>query len=74
MPGGNGTREKVNDSNFINFIGNISNQSKYIMQYPDENSYYSGQVKGIWESVFIICDLFNDIAKDVSCNMQVKHS
>jgi putative intracellular protease/amidase len=31
VPGGSGTREKVNDNNFINFIENISNQSKYII-------------------------------------------
>jgi putative intracellular protease/amidase len=26
VPGGSGTREKVNDNNFINFIENVSNQ------------------------------------------------
>lgn len=31
VPGGNGTREKVNDNDFINLIKNISNQSKYII-------------------------------------------
>ncbi len=31
VPGGNGTREKVNDNNFVNFIKDISNQSKYII-------------------------------------------
>jgi putative intracellular protease/amidase len=31
VPGGSGTREKVNDNNFINFIENVSNQSKYIL-------------------------------------------
>ncbi len=31
VPGGSGTREKVNDNNFVNFIKNISNQSKYII-------------------------------------------
>lgn len=31
VPGGIGTREKVDDNNFINFIENISNQSKYII-------------------------------------------
>ncbi|WP_035795095.1 DJ-1/PfpI family protein [Clostridium akagii] len=31
VPGGNGTREKVNDNNFVDFIKNISNQSKYII-------------------------------------------
>lgn len=31
IPGGSGTREKVNDNNFINFIKGISDQSKYVM-------------------------------------------
>ncbi|GAA0080419.1 DJ-1/PfpI family protein [Clostridium sporogenes] len=31
VPGGIGTREKIDDNNFINFIENISNQSKYII-------------------------------------------
>jgi len=31
VPGGMGTREKVNDENFINFIKDISAESKYIM-------------------------------------------
>jgi putative intracellular protease/amidase len=31
VPGGMGTREKIQDNNFINLIKNISNQSKYII-------------------------------------------
>jgi putative intracellular protease/amidase len=31
VPGGSGTREKANDNNFINFIENISKESKYII-------------------------------------------
>ena len=31
VPGGIGTREKIQDNNFINLIKNISNQSKYII-------------------------------------------
>ncbi|SMC19758.1 DJ-1/PfpI family protein [Clostridium acidisoli DSM 12555] len=31
VPGGSGTREKVHDNDFINFIENISKQSKYII-------------------------------------------
>lgn len=31
VPGGNGTREKIHDNDFINLIKNISNQSKYIL-------------------------------------------
>lgn len=31
VPGGSGTREKVNDSNFISFIENLSKASKYII-------------------------------------------
>jgi len=38
------------------------------------NTYPSGKVKDIWESVFIMCDLFNDIAKDVSWKMHVTYN
>ncbi len=31
VPGGSGTREKVNDNNFIDFIETISKESKYII-------------------------------------------
>lgn len=31
VPGGSGTREKVHDNDFINFIENISKESKYII-------------------------------------------
>jgi putative intracellular protease/amidase len=31
VPGGSGTREKVNDNNFINFIENMSKEAKYII-------------------------------------------
>lgn len=31
VPGGSGTREKINDDNFINLIENIGNQSEYIL-------------------------------------------
>lgn len=31
VPGGSGTREKVNDINFIEFIKNMANESKYIL-------------------------------------------
>jgi aminoglycoside 6-adenylyltransferase len=37
-------------------------------------TYPSGKVKDIWESVFIMCDLFNDIAKAISLNMNVKYN
>ncbi len=34
-------------------------------------TYPSGNIKDIWRSVFIMCDLFNDIANEVSCNMSI---
>ncbi|SHH95983.1 Streptomycin adenylyltransferase [Clostridium collagenovorans DSM 3089] len=36
-------------------------------------TYPSGEVKCIWKSVFIMCDLFNDIAKDIACKMNIKY-
>jgi aminoglycoside 6-adenylyltransferase len=37
-------------------------------------TYPSGNVKDIWNSVFIMCDLFNDIAKEVSHKIHVTYS
>ncbi len=63
------------------FTVSIGKSGKYMHRWLEDQmwntflkTYPSGQVKCIWESVFIMCDLFNDIAKDVSCNMQVKYN
>ena len=37
-------------------------------------TYPSGQAESIWKAVFIMCDLFNDIAKDVACSLEVKYN
>jgi aminoglycoside 6-adenylyltransferase len=63
-----------------NFTVSVGKSGKYMHRWLGNQmwntflkTYPSGQVKDIWQSVFIMCDLFSDIAKDVSCNMQVKY-
>lgn len=64
-----------------NFTVSIGKSGKYIHRWLKESewnvflkTYPSGVVKDIWESVFIMCDLFNDIAKEVSFAMNVKYN
>lgn len=63
------------------FTVSIGKSGKYMHRWLEDEkwnaflkTYPSGNVKDIWESVFIMCDLFNDIAKDVSNNMNVKYN
>lgn len=64
-----------------NFTVSIGKSGKYMYRWLKESewnaflkTYPSGVVKDIWESVFIMCDLFNDIAKEVSFIMNVKYN
>lgn len=66
------------DTNFTVCIGK---SGKYMYRWLKEGewdtflkTYPSGVVKDIWESVFIMCDLFNDMAKEVSFIMNVKYN
>jgi aminoglycoside 6-adenylyltransferase len=63
------------------FTVSAGKSGKYMYKWLDNKkwnaflkTYPSGNVKDIWESVFIMCDLFNDIAKAVSGNMNVKYN
>ena len=63
------------------FTVSIGKSGKYMYRWLENEkwtaflkTYPSGKVKDIWESVFIMCDLFNDIAKDVSCKMLVTYN
>lgn len=64
-----------------NFKVSIGKSGKYMYRWlkGDEwntflKTYPAGVVKDIWEAVFIMCDLFNDIAKEVSFIMNVKYN
>ena len=37
-------------------------------------TYPVGNVKDVWEAVFAMCDLFNYIAKEVSCKMNINYN
>jgi aminoglycoside 6-adenylyltransferase len=63
------------------FTVSIGKSGKYMYRWLKERqwdtflkTYPSGVVKDIWESVFIMCDLFNDMAKEVSFIMNVKYN
>lgn len=64
-----------------NFTVSIGKSGKYMYRWLKESewnaflkTYPSGVVEDIWESVFIMCDLFNDIAKEVSFIMNIKYN
>lgn len=64
-----------------NFSVSIGKSGKYMYRWLENekwaaflNTYPSGRIKDIWESVFIMCDLFNDIARDVSCKLHVAYN
>lgn len=64
-----------------NFTVSVGKSGKYMYRWLENQiwdtflqTYPSGQVESIWKTVFIMCDLFNDIAKEVSCNMKVKYN
>lgn len=56
-----------------NFTVSVGKAGKYMYRWLKNETwdiflktYPSGQVQSIWKSVFIMCDLFDDIAKDVA--------
>jgi aminoglycoside 6-adenylyltransferase len=64
-----------------NFTVSIGKSGKYMYRWLNEDewntflkTYPAGDVKEIWDAVFIMCDLFNDIAKEVSSIMNVKYN
>ncbi len=64
-----------------NFTVSIGKSGKYMYRWLEKDiwntflkTYPSGDVKEIWEAVFIMCDLFDRIAKEVSHIMSVKYN
>jgi aminoglycoside 6-adenylyltransferase len=58
------------------FKVSIGKSGKYMYRWLDEKkwkaflkTYPAGNVKDIWAAVFLMCDLFHEIAKEVSHNM-----
>lgn len=64
-----------------NFTVSIGKSGKYMYRWLEENewraflkTYSTGVVRDIWETVFIMCDLFDNIAKELSRTMNVKYN
>lgn len=64
-----------------NFTISVGKSGKYMNIWLENKiwitflkTYPSGQIKDIWESVFIMCDLFNIIAKDIACKMNINYN
>lgn len=61
-----------------NFSVSTGKSGKYMYKWLESKTwntflktYPAGQVKDIWEAVYIMCSLFNEIAKEVACKMNV---
>nr|WP_312576945.1 aminoglycoside 6-adenylyltransferase [Sedimentibacter sp.] len=64
-----------------NFTISVGKSGKYMHLWLEDQiwntflkAYPSGQIKDIWESVFIMCDLFNKIAKDITFKMNINYN
>ena len=64
-----------------NFTVSVGKSGKYMYRWLEKDiwnnfleTYPSGRVKDIWNAVFIMCSLFNDIAKEVSCKMNITYN
>ncbi|TGE36290.1 aminoglycoside 6-adenylyltransferase [Desulfosporosinus fructosivorans] len=64
-----------------NFTVSIGKSGKHIYRWLEKEkwnaflkTYSSGAVKDIWKAVFIMCDLFDGIAKEVSHIMNVRYN
>lgn len=64
-----------------NFTVSVGKSGKYMYRWLDKQiwdtflqTYPSGQVESIWKAVFIMCDLFNRIAENVSNTMEVTYN
>lgn len=64
-----------------NFTVSIGKSGKYMYRFLDTQkwnrflkTYSSGNVDNIWEAVFIMCDLFNDVANDLADKMKFSYN
>lgn len=63
------------------FTVSVGKSGKYMYRWLDKDmwntflkTYPSGEVECIWKSVFIMCDLFNDLAKDIAGIMNIEYN
>lgn len=63
------------------FTVSVGKSGKYMYRWLEKQqwesflkTYPAGNVEAIWESAFIMCDLFNEIAEDVSTKMNIKYN
>ncbi len=63
------------------FTVSVGKSGKYMYRWLEKKkwnaflkTYPSGVVKDIWEAVFIMCDLFNDTAEEISHFMKVNYN
>ncbi len=66
---------------FTNFTVSIGKSGKYMYRWLSNDiwdtfieTYPKGDVNEIWNSVFIMCDLFNEIAEELAVIMKVKYN
>lgn len=64
-----------------NFTVSVGKSGKYMYIWLENQmwntflkTYPTGQIKDIWESVFVMCDLFNKIARDIACKMNINYN
>jgi aminoglycoside 6-adenylyltransferase len=64
-----------------NFTVSTGKSGKYMYKWLESKTwntllktYPAGEVNHIWESVYIMCDLFNEIGKEVACKMNVTYN
>jgi len=64
-----------------NFTVSTGKSSKYMYRWLSNDTwntflktYPKGEIEEIWNSVFIMCDLFNEIAKEVAEKMNVRYN
>ena len=64
-----------------NFTVSTGKSGKYMYKWLESKTwntflktYPAGEVKDIWEAVYIMCSLFNEIAKEVACKMNVTYN
>lgn len=63
------------------FTVSVGKSGKYMDKWLDESMWHSylstypcGEIKAVWDAVFIMCDLFDDVAREVSMRIGVEYN
>lgn len=63
------------------FSVSVGKSGKYMYRWLDKEewnkflkTYPSGNIQDIWEAVFVMCDLFNKVAKEISSKMNITYN